>query len=383
MEIIRYTILLLILWNIPSYMLAYWGSTMGSISSYGSSLLLIIYFLLAKQKHRLVFPFILLGILYFTLSSLNFSTENDIEYIKDFVRFMIVVVCAGEVLYRTTKKEIYLIFFIGALSIIINAFIFPTANAAFSANYGRFSGFYLNPNYAGSICLLGYALSYAVKDKRLRLAGQFVFTLAGVLTFSRTFIVIWLFVNFIAIYQSRKNLIAPVIGGLVLILVFTFSSGLTLNTERFSALESIFDEESVQTSTITKDSRTATWAAYFDRIMDKPLLGNGYNKLQSKAYGPGVHNSYLMVIGEAGIVPFLLMIGIYLFLVLKSYKSFKTHPEYFYIICVIAIGMSTGHGFFHNFFSVLISMFIYIEHRKIKEGRQIDGIKIIKKDVSQ
>tara|TARA_R110000764_G_scaffold28677_2_gene67530 strand:+ start:6956 stop:8038 length:1083 start_codon:yes stop_codon:yes gene_type:complete len=350
----------------PSYLLAYFGSTLGSLSSYASSLLLLAYYFLSREKHELIFPFILLGILYYTLSGLNFSEIDPEWYFKDFIRFMIVVVCAVDLLYKTNNKDIYLILLIGGLSIIINAFLFPLANANFYPTYGRFSGFYLNPNFAGTICLIGFALSYSMSIKWLKLGGQLIFTLAGILTFSRSFIVIWLLINMIAIYHSRKNIIVPAIGALVLILLFAISSFLTLNTARFSALQSIFSDEQIQSETIQKDSRTGTWALYTDIIFDKPFWGNGYEYMQKKLPGlPGVHNTFLMVLGEAGIIPFFLIIGIYAFLLIKSYSFFRSNPEFFYLSCVLTISLMVGHTYFSNYYNVLISMYLLIQFKKL------------------
>lgn len=364
MNILKWTILFLILCNMPSYMLAYFGSTMGSLTSYSSSLLLLFFFFLAKPKHKLLFPFILLGILYFIISSFNFTYHDEKLITREFIRYMILAVCGVEVLYRTNKKEIFMILLIGALGVVIHALVFPLANANFYPSYGRYSGFYLNPNAAGIVCLVGYVLTYGIDSRRLKIIGQIVFTLAGIFTFSRTFIVIWLLITFIAIYNNRKNLMVPVIGGLVLILVFTFSSKLTLNTERFGALESLFDDQAGQSSAITEDSRTETWAVYANMIMDKPILGHGYLKLQTKEYGPGVHNTYLMILGESGIIPFLLLLGIYGYLLVKSISLFRVHPEYLYITLVIILALMASHTFFSEFFKIFISMFIYVELRK-------------------
>ena len=372
MNLLRYIILFLILCNMPSYLLAYFGSTLGSLSSYASSLLLLAYYFLSREKHELIFPFILLGILYYTLSGLNFSEIDPEWYFKDFIRFMIVVVCAGDLLYKTNNKDIYMILVIGALSIIINAVIFPLANANFYPTYGRFSGFYLNPNFAGSICLIGFALSYSMGNKWFRLGGQLIFTLAGILTFSRSFIVIWLLINIIAIYHNRKNVIAPAIGALVLVVLFAVSSFLTLNTARFSALKSIFNDEQIQSETIQKDSRTGTWALYTDIIFDKPIWGNGYEYMQKKLPGlPGVHNTFLMVLGEAGIIPFLLIVGIYIFLLIRSYSLFRSNPEYFYLSCVLTISLMVGHTYFSNYYNVLISMYLLIQFKKLSESSSL------------
>lgn len=367
MKFLRYSILFIVLCNIPAYLLAYFGSSLGTLSSYASSILLLGFFVLVKEKNKPVFPFITLGILYFLLCSINY-TEIDVDnfFIKEFIRFMIVVICGAEVVQRTNNREIYFILLIGAVSVVINAFFFPFTHVeGFGENYGRFSGFYLNPNFAGSVCLVGYALSYYMK-KRWKLTGQLLFTLAGILTFSRTFVVIWLFLSLIAILNDKKNIVVPAIGALVLVLVFTFSSNLTLNTERFTALQSFFGEEPSKTEIINEDSRTETWSFYYDMIFDRPFLGHGFMKFQRKYNGlPGVHNSYLMVIGEAGILPFLLMLGIYGYLLIKSFSFFKIHPEYFYLSCVLVLTLMANHGYFTNFYNVLLSMYVFVKLRAL------------------
>ncbi len=365
-NLIRYLILILIICNIPSFLLAYFGSSLGSISSYSSSFLLLFFFAFTKEKHRFFFPFILLGLLYFMIGALNYDGLFAKDLLKEFVRFMIVVVCGGEILSRTNKKEIYYVLILGAASIVVNAFIFPFANINFTPTYGRYSGFFLNPNFAGSICVIGFALSYSINKRFLKIGGQLLFTLAGILTFSRGFIVIWLVVNIISIYNDRKNLTVPLVGVVTLIMVFALSTVLSLNQDRLSALKSIFESDTqIQTKTITEDSRTATWALYTDLILDKPFFGHGYGKMKQKsAYLPGVHNSFLLVFGEAGIIPFLLMIGIYAFLIINSLRLFKPNPEYLYLSSALILSAMVGHSYFDNFYMVFLSMFVYLKVKK-------------------
>jgi len=370
LRLIKYTILFLILCNIPSYLLAYFGSSLGSLASYASSLLLLGFFALVKEKHKPLFPFIALGLLYFLLSSINYTEiDEDNYFIKEYIRFMVVVLCGIEVAYKTSAKEVYYIVLIGAISVIINASVFPLANANYYPTYGRYSGFYLNPNFAGSVCLIGYALSYYMKRK-WKLIGQIIFTLAGILTFSRTFIVIWLLISIFAIVNDKKNLVIPAIGAFVLLLVFTFSSKLALNTDRFNALQSIFTEEQTKTEVINRDSRTETWSLYYDMIFDRPFLGHGFMKFQRRTNNyPGVHNSYLMVIGEAGILPFLVMLGIYGHLLVTSFSFFKSHPEYFYLTCVLVLALMGNHGYFNNFYNVLLGMFVFVKLKELSVQR--------------
>ncbi|MGS0527575.1 O-antigen ligase family protein [Zobellia nedashkovskayae] len=213
---------------------------------------------------------------------------------------MIATICSVTLLINSKIKDFIFVLLLGALSIIVNALIFPESNAAHNLVIGRFSGFFLNPNYAGSACLIGFALSYRLKSRWLMLMSQFAFTLGGILTLSRTFVIVWLFINIVAIIRSKKNLLAPMVGIGVLIVVFTFTDTKIFASNRFSALESFFGDGPVETKTLEEDSRTATWAMYYDLIMEKPFLGHGFLKFQKHtATLPGIHNTYLLIIGEA------------------------------------------------------------------------------------
>lgn len=367
MNYVRWAILSLLLLQLPGFFLFNISPALGSLSSYLTSGLLLAYFFFAQPKHRLFLPFILLGILYFTFSTFNFSLEDETEFIKSFLRFMIVVACGNEVIKRTNNRDLLIVLILGALSIVVHGVVFPDAYTEFSTVTGRASGFYLNPNYAGTVALVGYSLSLASGSKRLRWIGMLIFSLAGLLTLSRTFIVIWVVINLIATIRSRKNLLGFAVGGAMVILIFAISTFLELNTERFSALESLFSEN-VQTETITKDTRMDTWAQYAPKVWAAPIFGNGYNKLRGKQYGgSGVHNTYLMVWGESGILPFLFLMGVYAYLIFGCLKFFDSNPEYLYMIIVITLAMLASHGYFESFFMVFISMIVYSRIRDLKK----------------
>ena len=71
------------------------------------------------------------------------------------------IVSITEVAKNTTNKEAFLYLLIGSMSIIIHALVFSNA-------YGRYAGFYLNPNRAGLICLLGLAFSFTLTNKKFK-----------------------------------------------------------------------------------------------------------------------------------------------------------------------------------------------------------------------
>lgn len=368
LKFLKYILLFLVFCNFTAFALVYMGPAMGSLFSYSTSLLLLVYFFFAKPWHKPAIPFVIFGLLFFTISSFSYTeTDTTNFFMKEWLRFMIAIVCGTELMYRCKPKDFFYIFLFGAFSVILNAVVFPESNALHGLIRGRYSGFYLNPNLAGSACLFGFALSYTIKSKTWRLMGQFAFTLAGIFTLSRTFVIVWLLINLIAIARDKKNLLVPVIGGVVLIGVFTFTDSKMFETDRFDALESFFDEGPVQTKTLERDSRTATWALYYDMIMDKPIFGHGFMALQKRTGNlPGAHNTYLMVIGEAGIIPFLVLIVLYGYLLLHSFKQFKTRPELFYIMVIVSLAMLVDHHYFFVYNNILLSIYVYLELRKIR-----------------
>ncbi|TAI48575.1 O-antigen ligase family protein [Flagellimonas allohymeniacidonis] len=377
MKILKYIILILILWGFPTFALFYISPAMGSATSYLTIALAMVYYILNKDKKGLMWPFIILGLTYYTLAGLNYTGVSDREFFTNFIKFILIVVCCADLARKTTLNEIYVILIFGALSVVCHSVFFANIDAHFGSNYGRFSGFYLNPNYAAIICLSGFSISYGIKNSKLKLLGQLVFSFAGLLTLSRYFFSIWILMNLLGMVKSKKNMVTPAIGVAVLVLILTFGGeGLKLNTSRFEALNSLFDsEEQVHTETINRDSRADTWATYYDIILDKPFLGNGYRKLQGRHFGlwAGVHNTYLMVIGEAGIIPFLVLIWIIGTLFIKGVFYYNSEPEYFFLNIVVVTSLLVGHTYFEKFSNIFFTLFLYarlIEFKRNESGVQ-------------
>lgn len=354
MKILRYTLLVLICCMLPSFLLMAVGSSIGSASSYLTFGLLLLYFFL-REKKAPAFPFIILGMVYFLISALVDLYDFKL-YLNEFIKFIIMVVGGSQLARDSTKKELYFVILFGVLSILLHATLFQDG-------YGRYSGFYLNPNGAGFICIIGYSLSITMTDKKLKYLGLFISTLAGLLTFSRTFIVLWLLVNLLSIFVDKKNLTNFMVGIGSLILVFSFAAVLQVNTVRLSALNDLIENEnSSSTNAINEDSRTKTWAQYYDMIYKRPIFGNGYGALSgSEVNKVGVHNSYLLTIGEAGIIPFLLIVGIYVVLIFKSLRYFYTNSEYLYLSIALALILMVTHTYFYNYIVIFMSIWLYFK----------------------
>ena len=172
---------------------------------------------------------------------------------------------------------------------------------------------YLNPNSAGFICIVGYSLAYAMQKKYLKITAQVVFSFVGLLTFSRTFILIWLLLNVLSLFVDIKNIRVFIIGILVIVALLSFSEMFGLSGMHISQLKDVVNGKA-NASELNEDSRTDTWAKYYLDISNNPVWGNGVGTLRSDEERDlqGVHNSYLLVWGEAGLLAFLIFMGTYI-----------------------------------------------------------------------
>lgn len=368
MKILKYFILILFILNIPSVLKVYKSDGLSSLASYLSHILLIGYYILSK-KTKLNLWMIVIGLLFFTISSISsdqYVPEETKDFIMFIVKYFIMVVCGYELLKNTTTQEITLFLFIGAITILLQILFFNNP----LIDYGRYSGFYLNPNIAGFICLIGYGLSFAPQNKYFRLILQIVFTVMGLLTFSRTFIVLWVLTNLVSIKIDIKNARVLLYGFGLLTLFVIFSEFLPVKNPRLEQLRAIVIGEEVNTSEINEGSRTETWSMYYEALFERPFLGNGYNSFQGNSHISriGVHNTYLKIWGEAGILVFIIFIGMYISMLKSTILFFNISPHLFLITIAIILFLTTNHNFFENGYILFISMWIQAKLDKNTKG---------------
>ena len=356
MKIIKYICLVLILFNLPSFGLMAFGGGIGTALSYGTIFMLFIYYALEK-KTTPNWWMIIIATLYFLISSLQFYRPATI-FIVEVIKYFIFIIGGYELTKRVNNTELYVFLLIGALSIGVEALYF-------TSDFGRYSGFYLNANVAGFISIYGYSITYGIKNKTLKLIGQFVFTLMGLLTFSRTFIVIWLLLNIISLKISIKNIKIFGIGFLIFATLLFIDQVVGLNNPRFEQLKNIVNNENVSSQEISEDSRTETWALFYDQIFESPLIGSGYGTFSGKTRVMGVHNTYLMIIGEAGILPFLLFLIYIGYLFFKSFIFFKKAPYLIMQTISLAIFLLANHNFFTFFYMTFAAMWIQYQIHKL------------------
>ncbi len=352
MQYLKYFILGLFLLDIPSFiLLALKLDTLASVVSYLEFILMFFYYMV-NSKFKLALPFVLIGITYYLLAFLH-STLDLNSYFLEATKYFIIIICGNELVKRCSVLEIYWFLIIGGVSIFIQPLLF-------SDNYGRASGFYLNPNIAGFISIIGYCLTYAVPGKFLKLFGQLLFSFVGLLTFSRTFILIWVIVNIASLWISFKNIRVFFIGAVVVFSIVAFSQTFITDSIRFNQLEDVLNNKS-NLSEINEDSRTDTWAQYYFLILENPVFGNGLGALRSDdtKFKQGVHNSYLLIWGEAGILPFIIFTGLFCSLMYTGLKYFKEEPYLFLFVFSISLYLLTSHNYFNDYTILLFSLWIY------------------------
>lgn len=367
MKILKYIVFSLVILNLPSKALVTIGPTIGSLLSYTTILLLVVYYFLEK-KTELNWYLIIITLAYFIIGSFQYYGTSSI-FILELIKYLIFVVCGYELSKRITNLEMFYFILIGALSIGFDALLFPTI-------FGRYSGFYLNPNVAGFMCIYGYSLVYSLKNTSLKLLGQFVFTLMGLLTFSRTFIVIWLFLNLISLKISIKNIRILGIGVLIFGALIIIDDIAGLNNPRFEQLKNIVNNENVSTEEINEDSRAETWAQFYDEILAAPIFGSGYGTFSGKLGSLGTHNTYLMIIGEAGIIPFALFLIYISYLFYWSIYFFRNSPNLIMQTIALAMFLLANHNFFVFYFVTFTAMWIQYQIF-IKKNERNFGKKII------
>lgn len=374
--ILRYIILALILWNFPAFSQIYINDTLSSLLSYASYGLILAYVILNKKTGN-SYEMLVFGGLYFLIGILV-SQEYIVDLYSFYVtviKYFIIIWGGYEVMKRTSQKELWFFLLIGALSILGNIFLFQNP----LADYGRYSGFYLDANNGGLICLMGFALSFTIL-KSLQLFGKLSFTGLGLITLSRTYMVTWLLLNLMSIRLNFKNAKMLLIGFGVLVLLITYNEFLPVKNERLEQLGALIDgSQQNDVQVLNEDSRTETWARYYGVIFENPLFGNGYHSFYGNGVVKtkwGVHNTYLLIWGESGIIPLLFFLGFLTKLFIRGSMQFKEKPHGLLMLSGLALFFMTNHNFMTNEYAIFILMWISIQLKESSSSKSFEHYSI-------
>ena len=190
----------------------------------------------------------------------------------------------------------------------------------------RYFGPFSNPNEAGFVACLAVALAFSlIRASRFRLLAYgslFVAVYALIGTYSRTSLVIlpvlmvggvlvtrgaerWrLMAGLAVVAWVGAGTMADAIAGILLDPQITRLNSLVRMVETLS-----FDD-------VTLEGRLALWQLGTEQVLASPLYGNGLGQLHSldgawyngEGVLLGVHNQYLTLWGEAGLIPVILFV---------------------------------------------------------------------------
>jgi len=200
----------------------------------------------------------------------------------------------------------------------------------------RASGFFDNPNEA-AVMALYFLIIIATTATRLSLATVLklaVALAALLLTFSKTGILLFFFLAgaFLLVRRLYGILAVALVSMLVLFPIIQFIvsvNPLGMADEQVLRIGQIVDVFSGEVDNKTTTGRVELWGIGLERIGKTIPLGSGigsYHRMEGSGHLDlegnwlGVHNTYLMVLGESGLLPFLIFLG-FLFVLIRTSLS--------------------------------------------------------------
>lgn len=202
----------------------------------------------------------------------------------------------------------------------------------------RLSGTFADPNEAAITASFAVVTALALlrygRFLTLGYGALLVGVAAAVATLSRTAIIALPIVMLVALFVARGPQRRRLVGALGIVAVAVAGVAMTVNVERFQELQIerfrsltdlappvVVDDESLA-------GRLPLWELGLDQALESPLTGSGlgsFHNLEGAWINPygdlmGVHNQYLLLLGEAGFLPMILFAA---FLVVTFRAGFR------------------------------------------------------------
>lgn len=368
-KIVSVVIVFLTLLNIPSIALETLSKSVSSPLSYFLFILLAYQILtnnIKYPKHIIYLGFI--SISYFLIGALQYN-GSFIELVINFIKFSLYVFGLFISLHFINYKTVIIIILAGATTIILDSLFFrfnDFQGIGYVSEYGRYSGFYLNPNVAAVVCSFGYILTITKNNNIKFLAA--VFTFLGFLTLSRSFMGTWVIITSIYLFFNRKYLVKSIIISIISVIVLVkFSEQLKLDIVRFEFLTNLF-QLNIDQEVLNNDSRSSQWSHFYSAIINSPIIGNGYSTFSTSPNvkgGLGVHNSFLLILGESGFLPFCLILSLFFSLLHCSLTIIHKNITPFLLTISLIITLMVSHVLFSSGIQIFVLVFIIYCLKKI------------------
>lgn len=335
---------------------------------------------LAKRRVQISAEFLLFAIavlLYLFVGCFFYSHLRSVNAPEDYLRTYLssLVVIYSLVLYLSSLLSIarlvqFLCFvrnvlFAAAVSVVSSPFLYGLyVNPPPSSAY-RMAGFFANPNEAAMASLLAVCLivGYPFASRAMQVVSLSVSAIAVILTFSKTGILLLILLGAVYLYVRGSAPVRVVFSfSLVLIGVFflepsvlqdavIYNSFYELDQSQEARLRAVFSILSGDVGDDVSTGRSYLWKVAFERILEVSPGALGLGSMHHMIGGieefgiwQGVHNTFLMVFGEAGLLPALLLIISLLFLIAKIYRLRVCWYPFLGIAAVLLFDMFVTHG---------------------------------------
>lgn len=235
----------------------------------------------------------------------------------------------------------------------------------------RLTGYYLNPNLTGYIAnvSLVFAMTYFMKNRKFNLLSILLIVLSiyiSVRSFSKTSIIIsiillLLFFVFLIFYRkfwlskefAYRRITFFIFLFAIIYLFFQSSKWYSSLDEgqkqRIDQVFSILYEQEINEKTTTH--RNEIWETGILKIKHSPVIGNGYGSFDYfPEEGQGIHNMFLKIFGEAGLLIGFFYFIFHLFLFRLAYNEKRYHYRFMLLalITITIIFNISNHNAFHT-----------------------------------
>lgn len=296
---------------------------------------------------RLYFAtFLLVSALYFWIVSLD---EPQVSTVLSIFKYLTLIACLGTIFSSTLQQYQ-----------AVNA-----ADAIYSApieEAERASGFFENPNQAATAALYCLVLVVALPARSLfwKLLQCGIALLALVMTFSKAAMLGGLVLS-VAFLLTRRSLgtlllflVAVALGGIGLWLVYEHDL-FKLSWDQRERLADVLNLAGGEISARTTTGRTVLIEFGFEKIKEVFPWGAGLGEFHAMEGGLrkilngletnrwlGIHNTFLTILGESGLIPFLFLLGFLAWPVIAARKS-KYRGIVFGFTLILIIQMTAAH----------------------------------------
>ncbi|RKO62835.1 O-antigen ligase family protein [Caldibacillus debilis] len=268
---------------------------------------------------------LLLSTLYSSIKFGSMTVTNLLSVIimmmNFFIFFLFIPILIGGDLEKKINKLILLITIFSIIGIII---YLKGSFLGYSANYQRSSSIFFDPNYFGTICVVGFILS--IYKKGIYKLFSILNLMALVFTGSRG-AMLSLLIVIVIFYFYKKNFNIKTILAFLFLGIFIFYFLFFLYRIDFFRIYQ------------GSNSRFFLWSISFELIKNEPIFGYGYGSVDELLRAQGAingssHNAYLDFIMMYGIPSFL----IYLMIILKTlYQGIKNKVPRYIIMSILVL----------------------------------------------